>query len=318
MQTVLPAPTASCPSPAPNRYRFADLRRTSERIGWRVEDLIGGSKQLDFSRPFLPESLAGTQALSFLDSRERLLLNQIRGYGYLRMFVVVEAFIMPFVLDHTRGRLDVDDEELRTLLGFLGEEAKHTHLFNCFREQFEAGFGSPCGFIGPQEEIVAAVMAHPPLGVALAILMVEWLTQDHYVESVKDAGAIDPLFASMLRHHWMEEAQHAKIDAMITEAMAREATPAEVEAGLDAFFAIGAFVDAGLQQQVQLDLESLERACGRCFSAAERETFLAEQLRSQRRTFLGGGMTNARFHETLAVLHPDASARVRAAAPLFS
>ena len=38
------------------------------------------------------------------------------------------------------------------------------------------------------------------------------MTQLHYLDSVKDDGDLDPLFKSLLRHHWMEEAQHAKLD----------------------------------------------------------------------------------------------------------
>jgi hypothetical protein len=34
----------------------------SLKSNWRVDDLIGGDKKLDFSRPFLPNSLALTSA----------------------------------------------------------------------------------------------------------------------------------------------------------------------------------------------------------------------------------------------------------------
>jgi hypothetical protein len=30
-------------------------------------------------------------------------------------------------------------------LRFAGEEARHIHLFKCFREDFRAGFGHSCG-----------------------------------------------------------------------------------------------------------------------------------------------------------------------------
>jgi hypothetical protein len=303
---------------APRRYSYADLLSISERIGWKVEDLIGGDRRLDFTRPFLPEALAGTESLTFLSAQEKLTLNHIRGYGYLRMFVVVEAFILPFLLEHARGKMAADDAEIRALLQFAGEEAKHTDLFNRFRAEFEREFGSPCGFIGPQEDIVGEVLRHHPLGVALVILMAEWMTQAHYVESVKNTQELDPLFASMLKHHWMEEAQHAKLDTLITEAMFETYAPAEVEHALDEFFAVGAFIDGGLQQQVELDLESFECATGRVLTPAEREAFSAAQLRAQRWTFLGSGMVHPRFHETLEVAHPDAKRRVQEAAPSFS
>ena len=41
-----------------NHYTFKDCLGRAERINWRVEDIIGGDKTLDFSKPFMPENLA--------------------------------------------------------------------------------------------------------------------------------------------------------------------------------------------------------------------------------------------------------------------
>ena len=46
--------------------------------------------------------------------------------------------------------------------------------------------------IGPSEAIAAEVLRHDPLAVALVILMIEWMTQEHYVGSVRDDGDLDP------------------------------------------------------------------------------------------------------------------------------
>ena len=298
-------------------FKLADCRARSERVAWKVEDLIGGDKRLDFTKPFLPEALAHVEPLDFLSARERLLLNQIRGYGYARLLLVVEAIILPFVLDHARARIAGDEEELRALLQFGAEEAKHTQLFLRLREQLESGFGSPCDFIGPQEEIVAAVSAHHPLAVSLTVLMCEWMALAHFTEGVKDGRGMDPLFLSLLRNHWLEESQHARIDTLITEAMACDYAPGETAAAVEELLAIAAFIADGLQQQVELDIGNLERASGRALSEPERARFREVQLRSQRRTFLGSGMVTPRFLETLDVLHPDARARVLEVAQSF-
>ena len=39
-------------------YTYKGALEAATKINWRVEDLIGGDKQLDFTKPFLPESLA--------------------------------------------------------------------------------------------------------------------------------------------------------------------------------------------------------------------------------------------------------------------
>lgn len=183
------------------RFTYRETFAAAEHERWRVEDLIGGDRRLDFGRPFLPESLARTSQLEFLDDAERRTLNQVRGHAYLSIFGLVEEFILPFVLDHARSRLGGDDYRVRALLQFAGEEAKHIHLFKCFREEFERGFGTPCAVIGPPEAVRDEVLSHHPLGVALAILHIEWMTQRHYVESVKDDARLDPQFRSLLRHH---------------------------------------------------------------------------------------------------------------------
>src|SRR5262249_28062448 len=130
---------------------YDTIPAASERVQWRVEDLIGGGKRLDFSRPFLPESLAGVERLPFLSARERLVLNQIRGHGYLYIFGLVEEFILPFLLDHTRPVLHGESARTRAFLEFASEEAKHIDLFRRFRTAFLDGFGHEVAVIGPPD-----------------------------------------------------------------------------------------------------------------------------------------------------------------------
>src|SRR5262244_2880700 len=112
-------------------YTFEAALAASEHVNWRVEDLIGGDKRLDFSRPFLPETLARVEPLDFLTPGERLTLNQIRGHDYLYIFGLVEEFILPFVLDHIRSIPQADNARVRSL-NFASEEAKHIDLFRRF------------------------------------------------------------------------------------------------------------------------------------------------------------------------------------------
>ena len=162
-------------------YTFRETLSVAERGSWRVDDIIGGEKRLDFSKPFMPESLARTAALDFLSTAQKRTLNQIRGHAYLSIFGLVEEFILPFVMDHTRPALRDDDYQTRAMLQFACEEAKHIHLFKRFREEFTKGFGAACQVIGPAEAIAKSVLAHDPLSVALVTLHIEWMTQRHYI-----------------------------------------------------------------------------------------------------------------------------------------
>lgn len=299
------------------QYSYEATLAASEKIDWRIKDIIGGDKRLDFTKPFLPEGLARVEQLAFMTPDERRIMNQIRGHGYLYTFGLVEEFILPFILDHARSYLQGDDYRIRALLRFAGEEAKHIHLFKLFREEFLAGFGSDCEVIGPPEAVARAVLSHHPLAVALVILHIEWMTQKHYTESVRDDLNLDPQFASLLKHHWMEEAQHAKLDTLMVEAIAEKCDKDEIMRAVDEYLEIGGFLDAGLMQQVGFDLASFERATGRTIGNADRDLFKEVQARGARWTYLGSGMTHPNFLATLGSLSREAREKIESVAPAF-
>jgi hypothetical protein len=300
-----------------NTYTYQAALAASESIHWRVEDIIGGEKRLDFTRPFMPESLAQTQPLAFLSQEEKRILNQIRGNAYLCIFGLVEEFILPFVLDHARPQLRGDDYRVRALLRFASEEAKHIQLFKRFRMEFEDGFGTLCHVIGPPEAIAAAVLDHDPLGVAITTLHIEWMVQSHYVDSIKDNQELDPQFKSLLKHHWVEEVQHAKLDTLMVEALAADRSEEQIMSAIEEYLEIGAFLDGGLQQQVEFDLSSFEKASGRTLTQMEKDEFRRVQLRANRWTYLGTGMTHEKVLETLESLTPKARQRVESVSPAF-
>jgi hypothetical protein len=229
-----------------HNYTYESALAASSRINWKVEDIIDGEKKLDFTKPFLPESLAQVNELSFLSAAEKKTLNQIRGHEYLSMFGLVEEFILPYVVDHARPQLSGDDYRVRALLGFAGEEAKHIHLFKRFREEFEESFGNKCDFIGPADDVTRFVLSHSPLGVAFTILHIEWMTQRHYIEGVRDNQDLDQQFKSLLKNHWLEESQHTKLDTLMIHSLAEQATQSEIDKAFEDYADIGMFLDNGI------------------------------------------------------------------------
>jgi hypothetical protein len=300
-----------------HHYTYQAALAASERIAWKVEDLIGGDKQLDFTKPFLPESLGQVKQLSFLTPEEQLTLNQIRGHEYLTMFGLVEEFILPYVVDHARPQLSGDDHRVRALLQFAGEEAKHIHLFKRFRQEFEKGFGSKCDFIGPAEDVKRFVLSHSPLGVAIAILHIEWITLRHYIEGVRDNDNLDPQFKSLLKHHWLEESQHTKLDTLIVESLVESATPKEIDQAFQEYAEIGGFIDDGIKQQAEFELENLEQATGKKLSSSERAQVNDAVLKGMRWTYLGTGMTHPNFLATVEQIKPEARQQIEQMAPMF-
>jgi hypothetical protein len=296
-------------------YNYEAALADSVKIAWQVNDLIGGDKRLDFSRPFLPERLAQVRGLAMLSKREQLLLNQIRGNSYLYLFGFVEEFILPFVTDEARASmLGGDPIEVRAMMTFAEEEAKHIHLFRRFAEEFRAGFRTPCAVVGPAPEVARAVLSHSRLGIALLTLHLEWMTQSHYLESVRDDQDLDPQFKSLLRHHWMEEAQHAKLDTLLVDKLAREGGPAAIEQAFADFAALCTVIDELLARQAHYDIASLEAAAERRLPDSQRTEIRAAQQRAYRFTFLASGLLTKNFLTTVEQLAPGAAEKMRARA----
>jgi len=297
---------------------FEQAYKSSQQVNWTLDEVLPAGSRLDFTRRFLPESLARVDEVDGLSPEDRLLLNQIRSHTYLRLFGVVEEFIVPFVLDHARPSLQPDDWRTRALLQFAGEEAKHIQLFKRFDAAFTEGFGRDCATIGPAKAVGDHVLSHDPLGVALAILQIEWMTQRHYLESVSGDEQLDPLFKSLLRNHWKEEVQHARLDTFMVEALAAGRDEKGIAAGVDAYLAIGTFLDEGLAKQVELDLDALEQGSGRCLVPSVRAELRKSQLQANRWTYLGSGMTHPAFLATVGRLSAAQRTRLEAIAPAFS
>jgi hypothetical protein len=298
-------------------YNFKDVLETSVRAAWQIEDVLPEGARLDFGRNLLPQNLARTADAPGLTPDERRVLNQIRGHEYLTLFGLVEEFILPFVLDHARPQLDSDDERVRALLNFAGEEAKHIHLFKLFHGLFTVAFGTDCSVIGPPEAIAAKVLGHDPLAVALLILHIEWMTQRHYVESVRDDGDLDPLMKSLLKHHWIEEAQHAKLDTLMVAALAEGRDEAGIQKAIDEYLELGMFLDNGFKAQAELNLDALEKATGIWLAPDQRTRLIEQQHQALRWTYIGSGMTHPNFVATLTALSPAARDRIAEVAPAF-
>jgi hypothetical protein len=114
----------------------------------------------------------------------------------------------------------------------------------------------------------------------------------------------------------MEEAQHAKLDTLIVDALAEGRTEEQVDKAIDEFFEIGAFLDAGLLQQAKFNMDALEKAIGR--KVEDRDEIIAQQHQAARWTYVGSGMVHERFIASLKTLPGRAAERIAEAAPMFA
>ena len=121
-----------------SRYSYQATLATAQRVNWRIEDIIGGDKQLDFSRPLCPSRWRGWSRCDFLTRDEKRTLNQIRGNATCASSAWSRSSSCRSC-STTRGRSSQgDDYRVRALLQFAGEEAKHIQLFKRFRRGVRA------------------------------------------------------------------------------------------------------------------------------------------------------------------------------------
>jgi hypothetical protein len=289
-------------------YDYASCVRSSEKAAWRLDDVMPEGTRLDFSRPFLPEKLAPTARVGCLDAKERLVLNHITSNAYLNLFGFVEEYILAMAVQHAQAELFGDHDAIRALTRFADEEVKHQALFKRYRVAFDRDFGHACEVLDNAADVAGVILSKTPLAVVTTTLHLELMTQDHYTDSVRDDTGLDPFFTKLLKHHWMEEAQHARIDALELDRMA-DASSEEVRArALADYLDIGGAFDGLLEAQSEMDVRSLGRALGRTFTADESAEIAGSQHAGYRYTFLVAGMRHKTFIDTVRTVFGEAAA----------
>jgi hypothetical protein len=299
------------------QYSYETCLDGSVKNAWTVDDCFQG-RAFDFTKPFLPDRIAGVSGIGCLTDIEKRKLNQIRGNSYCHIFAFVEEYIVPMVVDHARGDVYGDETRLWSLLRFAEEEVKHQEMLRRACSQFEAGFGTSCGLVPGREEVAGVVLGTPPLTALLLTSMIEWFTQLHYVEHVRDRAELDELFRDILRFHWIDESRHARLDSLLIEEVASDLGPEEREAAVDGLLELGNAVDGLLAQQVQLDIDALQLATGRTFSEPEREEIRTHQQRAYRWTFLVSGLEHPNFVHIVEQLTASGAEKLAQAASALS
>jgi hypothetical protein len=296
-----------------HEYSYETCLDGSVKNAWTVDDCFRG-RDFDFTKPFLPDRIAGVSAIGCLSDDEKRMLNQIRGNSYCHIFAFVEEYIVPMVVDHARGDVYGDETRLWSLLRFAEEEVKHQEMLRRACDQFEAGFGTSCGLVPGREEVARAVLGTSPLTALLLTSMIEWFTQLHYVEHVRDRAELDELFRDILRFHWIDESRHARMDSLLIDEVARDLGPQERETAVDGLLELGGAVDGLLAQQVELDIDALQVATGRSFTEPERNEIRTHQQRAYRWTFLVSGLQHPNFVRILEQLTAGGAEKVAQAA----
>ena len=162
------------------------------------------------------------------------------------------------------------------------------------------------------------VRSKSKLAALLLTTVIEWFTQLHYVEHVRDHSDLDGLFRDLLRFHWMEEAQHAKMDTLLIGEVAERLTLAERETSIDEVIELGGAIDGLLAQQIGLNIEALEKVTGRTFTDGEKEEITTRTQRAWRWTFLVSGLEHPNVVKTVGALTTEGPGKIKAVVEALS
>ena len=181
---------------------------------------------------------------------------------------------------------------------------------------FVRGFPVECEVIGPSEAIGAEVLRHDPLAVALVILMIEWMTQHHYLGSIRDDGdstrcsraseeSLDGGGAARQARH--ADRRRARGGSRPKSRSTRRSTNSSRSAP---------FSTAASSSRPSFNLDALEKLIGR--KLENRDAIEEQQHQAARWTYIGSGMVHERFKATLLSISANAAARIAEAAPVFA
>jgi hypothetical protein len=298
-------------------YSYDTCLRGSVTKAWTVDDCFHG-RDFDFNKPFLPDRIAGVNAIGCLGDDEKRMLNQIRGNSYCHIFAFVEEYIVPLVIDRARADVYGDETRLWSLLRFAEEEVKHQEMLRRACQQFQAGFGVACGLVPGREEVATVVLDTSPLAALLLTSMIEWFTQLHYVEHVRERAELDELFRDILRFHWIDESRHARMDSLLIDEVAGELTGDQRGQAIDQLLELGGAVDSLLGHQIELDIDALQKATGRTFTDVEQDEIRTHQRRAYRWTFLVSGLQHPHFVRIVEQLTDTGTDKIATAAQALS
>jgi hypothetical protein len=293
---------------------YASIVAASERVAWTVDEVLG-ERALDASKPIVPASWVGTAGLGFLTPGQQLLLNHCRAFSYAHLLGHYEEFIPIHLTGLAHQDWHADRTHLRALLRFGEEEMKHQQLFRGVETALERSCGLPFARHFEEDgarvrQLTDAILDYGPLPRFLMLLALEWGTQRHYVESVREFADVDPLYRDVLKAHWVEEAQHAKCDALELARLAGETTQTAVDAAFGDIAGIGRLVDRTIVGQAEQEIETLREVTGRRFIGEEGAALRDALYGSLRRIVVDVSLGHPSFAAVARELSAEGAARL--------
>ena len=295
-------------------YSYDACLRGSVTKAWTVDDCFRG-RDFDFDKPFLPERIAGVEPIGCLTGDEKRMLNQIRGNSYCHIFAFVEEYIVPLVMDRARADVYGDETRLWSLLRFAEEEVKHQEMLRRavdavpgrVRRGLRPGPRPRGGRQGGAGHLAAhRAPAHQHDRVVHPAPLRRARPRPGRARRAVPGHPPLPLDRRVpARPHGQPPHRRGRRRAHRRRSGSRRSTScsnwAAPSTGCSA-------------QQIELDIDALQRATGRTFTDVEREEIRTHQRRAYRWTFIVSGLEHPNFVRIVEQLTPNGTDKIAAAA----
>lgn len=303
-----------------NAAKYDRCLTNARKVNWDIDKDVIRFRTLDAEQKYLPDSLSKVNELEFLSADERKFLSQIQGRTYAYIFGLVERFINCKVLELSAEHALGDQAALEAMVNFSQEELKHQELFRRVEKLADATLPPGYKIAADPNDVARAVLSKSTWAVLGLTCHIEIFTQAHYKESIKPEENVSELFKDVFKFHWLEEAQHARLDELEWHRVHASMTEQDIDQSVTDLIQLVGAVDGILQAQTASDARYFIENIDRPFSNEEATRIEAGILKAYRWQYIVSGMQIERFQKALTSKISDAQmARIMSAAePIIS
>jgi hypothetical protein len=271
----------------------------ASKVNWDIDKDVFRSRSFDVSEKFLPETLSRLNELSFLSDSEQIFASQIQGRTYAYIFGLVERFINSKIMELGQEHVFGDQVVLEALVQFSREELKHQDMFRRIEQMTSQHLPEGYTMVADPDDVARIVMSKSTWAVLALTCHIEIFTQVHYLESIKPEENVSALFKDIFKYHWLEEAQHAKLDELEWERLHASCSQADLEEGVSDLIELIQAVDGILQAQAEADANYFINNMNREVATTEQDLIKKGFLKAYRWQYLVSGFQIDRFQKAL-------------------
>lgn len=284
-----------------SKVSYEKCLSTMKQIEWKLDDVFKTDQKIDFSRMFLPCSLVAHDINDdILDEKQLLMLNHITTHSYLHFFFFIEEFIVAKSnqLSHHTPTYYAQ----QALHHFCSEEIKHQYLFKRIKKVIKEGVGYTLKVVNIQKSVAKELMGTSDIAALLFILHLEIITQDHYLHSIKIEHNLEPTIVRVLKKHWIEESQHAKLDFLQLTDFAKTASSDRISSAIEEYIVCLKKLKDVFRLQAELDIEVLVGMQNTDFDMTKRNVLEKNQFSNYVEIFIKKGMRNIHLNNAITLL----------------